>query len=191
MGITMDSVKWGRKLAADHEAKTGLSRRIRLPSPNQIRFDGDVSRVTVTMEETAVCDNLQTNSAAFEGWSLALKIWCEVEAVELRWKSPAKDCTDNKRCHYQRFLYRVERFRSLFPNWFYIPESELLADAEALGTGHFCLNSPKGRPTDSSTNGKVEHDLENYLVSSDGFKEHFGLQKLDRQLPVGLFRNSV
>jgi hypothetical protein len=69
------------------------------------------------MKSKAILANLQTNAAAFEAWCLALRVWCEVEKIELRWQQPA-DNSPNEQCHYQRFLYRVERFRSLFPSWF-------------------------------------------------------------------------
>ena len=64
-------------LANDYKSKTGCGPRIRLPAGDRIRFNGDKDHVTVTMEQTATNANLQTNAAAFEAWSLALRVWSE------------------------------------------------------------------------------------------------------------------
>jgi hypothetical protein len=148
--------------------------------------------------EEAVFANLATNAAAFEAWSLALRIWCGVEKIELAWKSPSESRTDTERCHYQRFLYRAERFRSLFPDWFHLAQPALIADAEALGDGPFYLNVP-GHRTElvQATNGETalelmrEADLEKSLLRSKEFACYFALEKRDRQFPVGLFRGTV
>lgn len=193
-----DNNFWGQKLAEEYEREAGSRRGIRLPARNQIRFDGELHRVTITMEEAAVLANLQTNAAAFEAWSLALKVWCGVETIELRWQPPGENCTETQRCHYQRFLYRAARFHSLFPEWFHLSRPVLPADAEALGVGPFHLNVPGyrvakgGTANDSAADESIrEADLERHLCTSKGFEKHFGLEKVDRQFPVGLFRDSV
>jgi hypothetical protein len=191
----MDNEHWGKKLASDYKQKTGCRRSIRLPAQGQIRFGGEIDRVTVTMEPSAVCANLQTNGAAFEAWSLALRVWCGVENIELRWQPPSGS-SDSGSHHYQRFLYRAERFRSLFPQWFHFEQAG--DGAHALGIGPFYVNGPGRRgATESVTNRDPsepttrEAQLEKHLLTSKNFKEHFGLDKVDRQLPVGLFRESV
>jgi hypothetical protein len=197
----MNNESWGQKLRNDYERKTGSHRNIRLPSQDQIKFDGEIDCVTVTMKPKAIVANLQTNAAAFEAWSLALRVWCEVKKIQLRWESPSVS-TANERCHYQRFLYRAARFRSLFQEWFDLPP-EPREEADALGNGVFCLNVPGDRSAiEAPINGdempestrKAEADLENYLwnpKTSKAFKEKFGLEQVGRQFPVGLFRNSV
>ena len=129
MSMKRDNKYWGRTLANDYKNETGCSRRIRLPDADHIKFDGEEEHVTVTMEETAIIANLQTNAAAFEAWSLALHVWSKVPRINLVWKPPGKGCTDEGRRHYQRFLYRAERFHELFPLWFHLARPELLDDA--------------------------------------------------------------
>ena len=125
---------------------------------------------------------------------LALKVWCEVENIELRWQQPV-DGTPKEQCHYQRFLYRAERFRSLFPEWFHlVPERP--EDARALGVGPFYLNTPGHRgdqveETACDAEFTRESDLEKHLCKDKPFSQRFGLEKVGRQLPVGLFSGSA
>jgi len=172
----VDNKLWGRKLAADYQSVTKSNRNIRLPAVDQ------------------------TNAAAFEAWSLALRVWCGVQRIELAWIPPSESCAETKRCHYQRFLYRAERFRSLFPDWFHLAQPVLIADAEALSDGQLYLNVPGNRVRlDQATNPETplesmpEAGLEKSLLRSEAFARYFGLAngKLDRQFPVGLFRESV
>jgi hypothetical protein len=189
----MDNKLWGKHLAECYKRKTKESRNIRLPAPDQIEFDGEKGCVRVTMKSKAVLANMQTNAAAFEAWSLALSVWCGVEKIELRWERPAENESKSNLCHYQRFLYRVERFRSLFPDWFR-PVPERPEDARALGAGPFCLNAPGDRhepTTRSDAESTREADLEKYLWKYTPFKNRFGLEKVYRQLPVGLFDGPV
>ena len=189
------------KLKADYEKKTGDRRNIRLPEPNEIVFGGEEDLVTITMKEKAVVANLQTDAAAFEAWSLALKVWCGVGAVELKWDRVARvGVSATNWCHYQRFLYRAERFGTLCGDWFHLSEEALLSDAEALGNGPFFLNVPGDRlpfeePIESGGDDDQgsESDTEKSLLRPDSFKVYFRLakEKVDRQLPVGLFRGHV
>jgi hypothetical protein len=79
----MDNKYWGRKLAAEYLRKTEEKRSVRLPAPDNIRFEGDGEHVTVTMEEPAVIANFQTNAAAFEAWALY-----QVSESVTRWGIP-------------------------------------------------------------------------------------------------------
>src|SRR5882762_3331151 len=157
----MDNEAWGRKLCSEYERRTGKNRRgIRLPAQHKIRFDGGPGRVTVKMEQQAVTANLQTNSAAFEAWSLALRVWCEVDRVELKWCEFSRDgCTPTQWRHYQRFLYRAYHVCRLFPDWFSLTLPRLLGHAEALGDGHFYLNSPGDRAPLALDNGERAREL--------------------------------
>src|SRR6266513_4766521 len=128
----MDNAEWGQRLREEYKRKTGYQRRIRLPVSDQISFEGGVDALTVTLQTKSICSNLQTNRAAFEAWSLALRVWCGIENIELRWQ-PLSNRSDEGWYHYQRFLYRAERFRSLFPEWFHL--NQPVNDSEALGDG--------------------------------------------------------
>jgi len=190
----MNNLSWGKRLAEKYKAKTDSDRKIRLPAADQIQFEGERDRITVTMQPKAIVANLQTNAAAFEAWSLALKVWCDVDQVELRWQPPE----DPRNPHYQRFLYRAERFRSLFPEWFSLGRTDLLSDAAALGSGPFSLNTPGDRSAleerqkdKAATDSARESDLEIRLFNSKQFRDHFQLDEVSQQFPVGLFLGSV
>jgi hypothetical protein len=183
----VNTLEWSRELGVAYRAKTGTRRAVRLPAAHQIEVAGGRGAVTVSMTDRGVTANMQTNSAAFEGWALALRVWCEVEHIVLTW-APQENESDP---HYQRFLYRVARFHSLFPEWFKVAEPERLRSAKALGNGHLILNvASDRRPPGQAT--KREAELELRLLKSEAFRTNFGLEKPpDRQLPLVLFNNSV
>ena len=112
--------------------------------------------------------------------------------IDLVWNQP-EGCTDTQRRHYQRFLYRAKSFHSLFPDWFRLATPQLLDDAEALGNGPFYLNVAGDRKQRTNSAGARELMLEKALLGSGAFEEHFGLEtkNLDRQVPVGVFRELV
>lgn len=184
----LNNVTWGRQLSAAYKSKTGDHRGIRLPVADYISFDGDNAYVRVTMENKAICSNMQTNVAAFEAWCLALRVWCGVDKISLIWKKPS----DPDERHYQRFLYRANCFSMLFPDWFSIFDPALLGDSVALRTGPLYLNVPGRRSRIANGGGAREAKLEQELLTSSGFKSHFGLgDKVERQIPVGLFKDHV
>jgi hypothetical protein len=192
----LNSAAWSSTLQKAYNDKTEKRRGVRLPSANYIQFDGE-DHVTVTMKERAVLANMQTDEAAFEGWSLALRFWCKAKSIELNWELPSASCKETQLPHYQRFLYRAERFMKLFPEWFSLSRPIGPTEAEALGDGPFFLNIPGDRSQLDGSEAPIEaiqereSDVEKRLNQSDGFKTYFGLKKVDRQLPVGLFRESV
>src|SRR5215472_6730224 len=79
------------------------SRSIKLPSG--ISFVGNGEQVELLLR-AGITANMQDNAAAFEGWSLALRRWCNVEFL-WRWTPPAADAPISQRRHYERFLYRA------------------------------------------------------------------------------------
>lgn len=192
----MNSAAWSKRLQKAYNDKTGKRRGVRLPSADYIQFDGE-DRVTVTMKERAVLANMQTDESAFEAWSLALRFWCKAESIELNWEFPRGSRKETQLSHYRRFLYRAERFSALFPEWFSLARPIGPAEAGALGDGPFVLNVPADRSQLDGSEAPVEvirareSDVEKRLSQSDRFKKFFGLKKVDRQLPVGLFRESV
>ncbi len=69
-------------------------------------------------------------------------------------------------------------------------EPERLSSARALGNEQLILNVasdrlPPGQPR------SAKPSLELRLLSSEASRAHFGLEKVDRQLPVGLFNNTI
>jgi hypothetical protein len=156
--------------------------------------------ITLTMQD-GMTKNMQEDSAAFEGWALCLKACLDKEArkyyMKLKWKKPDK----LKNPHYQRFLYRVDRFNSIFgggDGWFSIDDEnkEFKADLQIADNNAYYLNSPsttdEKRRNDETKN--IESRLENEILHQqdnlNDLKEYCPAT-LHRQLPVGLFRDEL
>lgn len=164
-------------------------RAIRLPSA--ILLEGRASGgVRIVMGAEAVLANMQSDKAAFEAWALALHLWCGEAAVELDWEVPALDSG-----HYQRFLYRAEQMRRLFPGWFAIADEARLARSRALyPRAPLVLNiSGKSRALTENEILRLlpEAKLEAELIANPEFAARFGLTATGRQFPVGLFEGRV
>jgi hypothetical protein len=210
--VQMENNEWTVRLQEHYKIKTGKTTRARLPGPNAIAICGDSKRIVITMSDRGLLANMATDEAAFEGWALALRTWCDVEKIALAWDVPSRDV-----CHpqYQRFLYRAFRFRELFGDWFEVSKSdnEWVPSAKALRGGPLLLNEPgtRGLPGEnrapaaederSKAEDKIasevrpmpllEAALELLLYSSKAFRAHFELSQVDRQRPVGLFSDTV
>ncbi len=167
---------------------------MRLPSPKNVKFFEADAHIVIDMDAAAVTENMQSNAAAFEAWALALHLWLHNRPeIALSWEVPPRTKTGRLNPHYQRFLYRVERFRTLFPEWFSVQCQEHLREWDALYRGDLYLNMADVRPTREEAallpvvNSKREARLEHALWLAPEFKEQFGLNEVDRQLPVGLY----
>lgn len=175
--------------------------RRKIGLPRSIKFMIDGRTVQMYLDSSCVEANMQENRASFEGWALALKRWLpeHLSQVELSWDHLG-DLSDP---HYQRFLYRVKGFLELFKDWFKIAAANIheLSKLKTEEAGHvFYLNvASKPRTTDpigqvDSLIGamKSEHKLECFIVEHQ--KELctlLDIDKLDRQLPVGVFKDCV
>lgn len=108
------------------KAESGRNRGIKLSK--YIYFNLDSRKLLLHIKEqmsengkicNPICENMQKDYAAFEGWAITLKAWLytAIDTVELKWDIPPKDMLQNM--HYNRFLYRVIRFEEKF-DWFSI-----------------------------------------------------------------------
>ncbi len=177
---------WGVELRKAHSE---VAKKRPLKFPSGIDLDGDHKCVRMKLSSPALVSNMQTNAAAFEAWALALHVWCGVERVVLDWE-PIREKDDKPRHrHYQRFLYRVEKFRSWFPSWFEVANADALRDAEAITKPGLVLTvRKKGSKAEAANSEAI---LERQLNSSEEFKKHCKLVKVGTQFPVGLFRTKV
>jgi len=170
---------------------------VKLPANGRIAINGYGQNVTIILQPDAVIRNMQDNSTAFEGWSLGLKRWCKVESITLRWNIPSDlEIGQSHRRHYERFLYRVAQFKSLFPEWFVIGPSDFLSLSTTRGKNKLFLNTSGKRTKSVSAIAKhnPEHELEMKLLRSPEFLRHYKLSDksiVDRQFPVGLFSSSI
>lgn len=189
---------WEARLKAAYKANAPTAaqgRRVRLPGrqkdgrwPMRVCGDGNIARIELSSD--AVVRNMQTSAAAFEGWSLALHRWCDAK-VQLHWEPPHITASATDEAHYQRFLYRVDRFASLFGgDWFEVGNLDLLGRSRVIGAASpLFLNAP-GNKQSSQPKDKREALLEDRLLRDTAFDQHFGFTaagEKNRQVPVGLF----
>lgn len=97
--------------------------RAKLPDPEQLRVEQgnwrDCVRLCLTAE--AVEKNMQSNSAAFEGWALLIHVYCKFH-VELDLDLEHAPSEQPARGHYQRFLYRALKFSQQYSGWVSLSE---------------------------------------------------------------------
>ena len=167
--------------------------------PRSITFTVRDTTVQMSLAASCVEANMQDNSSSFEGWALALKRWLpDIEQVELAWTSGGSE----RDPHYQRFLFRVSQFASIFPSWFVIaPQNrDELHKLRTNGAGPYIVTSPKKERNTPQRDEcdcidqalRTEHVLECFIKDHpEQLSELLGLANLDRQYPVGVFDGPV
>jgi hypothetical protein len=123
--------------------------------------------------------------------ALRLWLWPIAREITLNWTpAPLDEKTGELNPHYSRFLYRVQKFHELFPDWFRIGTPEHLDACEVRKGTPLYLNVA-GAVSNDPAEPKRETKIERELVTryADLFRERFHLVKVDRQFPVGLYRS--
>jgi len=142
-----------------------------------------------------VLANMQQDDAAFEGWAICMKAAVPEWKFMLDWDFPE----DKKNGHYQRFLYRAKHFSFLYNSWFSISDKgreeinnfSLIKDS---AKSEYILNAPLGDPERTNdAEHSPENLLENTIIKTQPHElsSLFNVQQYHRQLPVGLFLDSV
>jgi hypothetical protein len=142
-----------------------------------------------------VLANMQQDDAAFEGWAISMKAAVPEWTFMLDWAFPE----DKKSGHYQRFLYRAKRFSSLYKPWFTIVDQGLEEIERFLlikdsDEPKYILNAPLGDPKRTNdAEHSPENLIENTIIKTQRHELNslFNVKNYNRQLPVGLFVDSV
>jgi hypothetical protein len=200
------SKEWLEKiLRNEYRRQSGKTNSIKLPENISYEPDGDC--LCLRLNRKCVTNNMQKDEAAFEGWGLAFKYFLakEYKNIVLRWEPPNDNCTKKEYQHYQKFLYRVIKFKELFPSWFSVESSKAnlinfcIAPYEKChvqDNRRFVLNAPtKCRMDKPQGKSNSEHYIEcmfrgtwrSCLTQAVGIKE----ESIDSQLPVGLFYGEI
>lgn len=146
--------------------------------------------------------NMQDNAAAFEAWCFIIKAYTNIKNLKIMLDI---DGVVNDRYvggipsngHLGRFLYRILKFKEQYGKWFLLSdELEAMRKnfADFLRRGEFVNNEPSKEAEDDEdvlgTEGYVEKRF-----CDDGSKREEILEVqgknvvMNRQLPVGLFKN--
>jgi hypothetical protein len=174
-----------------------------------IRFprDIDVSLQNSTMIVKILYpdQNMQTNGASFEGWILALKAELPemIKKVVLDY-TPPSDLPEGRlgnprRCHYNRFIYRVNNFLRLYPDWFYLNNdraNEVSDFMDWLKQGRCLMNHSLRDRSSVIKTDKLERQIESWFVFEGGQKSLCKYWEIDQsalfnQLPIGLFYEKI
>lgn len=131
--------------------------------------------------------NMQTDEAAFEGWGICLKhhLHKHIDSVVLSWDKPS-EITDNQKLHYNRFLYRVIRFKEMF-DWFKVADlnRKELNDFKKELTD-LIINTPLSEASEPSEKGSKEKKIEYNQRNLNSIKDNFQIHCINHQLPVGV-----
>jgi hypothetical protein len=180
---------WSDQIQERYNAgRKGIGRRVRFPERG-LQVSGDKNRVTLHWDAASVTANMQTDASAFEGWALVLMRWADVTKIVISWEDPrAHIQVDSKKIasrngHYNRFLFRVDRFSEIFKDEVEIKERSRLDQTTLKAASNPTLNIGKGTASDAPTHREAKIESK---IAKKGIKK-FGVERLDRQLPVGLF----
>ena len=176
--------------------------------PRDITIAYDDSKLTMTLLPKAVglgkgdAVNMQDNAAAFEAWCFIIKAYTNIKNLKIMLDI---DGVVNDRYvggipsngHLGRFLYRILKFKEQYGKWFFLSdvlEAMRKNFADFLSSGKFVNNEPSKEAEDDEdvlgTEGYVEKRF-----CDDGSKREEILEVqgknvvMNRQLPVGLFKN--
>lgn len=195
---------------SEKEAKE-ITRNIRLPSgETSMKFarDGDTVQITMSMEgveykrppqrgkKKPSFINMQADDAAFEGWALALHVHLNKNIqLELDTNGEAVPAWDREKPHYNRFLYRLKKFDTLYggPDGWFTVEENLSAAAEDfdryLHASVVTFRNNIGTKSASVRQGAEARAEAAFYASPDKLSAYS--KDLSRQLPVGLFEGTI
>jgi hypothetical protein len=169
---------------------------LKLPAYVDFHIDNKVLSIVLNSRDTkqgkvfSCTTNMQTDEAAFEGWSICLKHHLSkfIDSVVLKWEQP-NQVLDNQQLHYNRFLYRVTHFKQMF-DWFDVADinNKDLSEFDKQLTD-LVINTPLNESTEPSEQSSKEKQIEFKAHNLNALKEKFQLQYINHQLPVGVQKN--
>jgi hypothetical protein len=166
---------------------------LKLPAYIDFHIDNKVLSIVLNSRDSkqgkvfSCTANMQTDEAAFEGWSICLKHHLSefIDSVVLKWEQP-NQLLDNQQLHYNRFLYRVTHFKQMF-DWFDVDETNN-KDLEEfyMQLTDLVINTPLNESSEPSEQSSKEKQIEFKAHNLNALKEKFQLQYINHQLPVGV-----
>lgn len=169
--------------------RTDLKKLVSCQLPTHMDFELEGGALHIVLKRIGLTSNMQSDSAAFEGWGLCLmaKYPELIKAIVIDWTPlDLSSLKPAERGHYYRFLYRAYKFQKNFPSWVTITPSiptvyiEEMTDWVLNYPGQESLESEKENP---NAEAHLERDLLPLMQKR--------LAVADHQLPVGLFNKKV
>ena len=162
------------------------------PSKLDINLDENKDILYIGIEASSVCDNMQQDSSAFEGWIFCIyaPMQDKIKQVELSWLIPDEK---DQNTHYNRFLYRVIKMQQHF-NWFSVASDnhqELAAFRNRYKDVKLVLNQPRVAGKQTDLKEKTEAFFERAFMDEKQFYKGIQFDSFNHQLPVGLFMDSI
>ena len=158
--------------------------------PRDIDFHLEQRKLCISVKRPD--GNMQSNEAAFESWTLAIKAAFidGIEKVVLH-VDPGFKC-ETQNSHYNRFLWRANNFQDMF-DWFTV--GNIQNDLIAFMSQKFCdvkINQPSA-DRGPVVNSSGERFIEYLFVSKYKAELCCKLQcdEIKNQIPVGLFAGKV
>ncbi len=159
--------------------------------PRDIDFQLEQRKLYITIKRPDA--NMQSNEAAFEAWTLAIKAAFKdsIEEVIL-FVDPEFQC-ETQNYHYNRFLWRANNFREIF-DWFSIGSNlEENVDRFMLEKFHDVRINQPSEERKPVINSEGERFIE-YLFASKykaALRGKLHYDDIKNQIPVGLFTGKV
>lgn len=194
----MDNAAWAKMLRDRFNDSRRNSNRRPIKLPAGLAFGGGLDRATIAITPAAIGSNMQTDAAAFDGWAFVLMRWLSVGRLRLGLADVApRNRTGNELLHFERFAFRVGRFCEMVPEVEIEPALETLLGEARLPSSAPTLNVAltgrdyEGVPEAFESEAEIELFLCHNPQSRKLIEQRFGLERLCRQFPVGLFHDKV
>ncbi len=171
--------------------------------PKNMGVNEKESVCEITLDTKCVKEkNMQEACNVFEGWSIALYTALKEKNKNMKIRLCLNDYSEiainETSGHLARFLYRAGRFREQY-TWFELSDelNRVLKEREKVFDKHrYTNNIPNGKAGIKKKHyheSEIEAELakRSNLTKIIGNKMDFGSNEVNRQLPVGLFRNEV
>ncbi|WP_019230565.1 hypothetical protein [Sedimentibacter sp. B4] len=148
---------------------------------------------------------MQKDVSAFEGWALIFKanLGEYIDIVTLNWNKYDEPTDKSKEewRHFNRFLYRVDKFEKLYSDWFKAETQNNSWEKQVKNEGwsSLVLNKEGDRKL-SEEEEKFsldnEHEIEEYFKKNDKLKielKKYGIEidEVKNQFPIGIFNGKV
>lgn len=167
-------------------------KRINLSDYIKTDIQEDELHITIlTLTKNPVAEqNMQETGCAFEGWVICLKTWLadKIKTVKLDWTTPQEKLSENEEQHYNRFLYRVIKFKEWY-DWFdFNPEkqNEINSFCELIKGSINNYSTKKADEGKADNENNVEYNLINNEENKQKLVEALNLDLMWHHLPVGV-----